>query len=61
MDKMTLTNGYEPSSMQFMKQDNQYYNKRGKIQYLSSLFIAFDGRRPPKLPEYKGTIYDDQL
>ena len=31
MDKMTLTDGYDPSSMQFMKHDNKYYNKRGKI------------------------------
>ena len=50
MDKMTLTDGYDPSSMQFMKHDNKYYNKRGKIQFLASLFIPFDNRRPPKLP-----------
>ena len=61
MDKMTLTNGYDPSSMQFVKFDNHRYNKRGNISYFSSLFILFDARHAPKLPEYKGKIFDDQL
>ena len=58
---MTLTNGYEPETLQFMKFDNENKNKRGKIEYFASLFLPFDLRRPPRLPEYKGKIFDDQL
>ena len=50
MDKMTLNNGYDPESMQFIKYNNQYCNKRENIKYFASLFICFDARHFPKLP-----------
>ena len=58
---MTLTNGYDPESMQFIKFDNNHYNSRDKVKYFASLFMSFDARHFPKLPQYKGKIFDDQL
>lgn len=50
MQKMTLTNGYEPSTMVFLKFDNKNLNKRAKVEYFSSLFIAHDSKGIVKLP-----------
>ena len=47
---MDLTNGYDPESLQFIKFDNQYFNKRDNVKFFASLFIGFDARHFPKLP-----------
>ena len=44
-----------------MKHDNRFLNVRNRIEYFSSLFIAFNGKAYPHLPEYKGMFVDDNL
>jgi hypothetical protein len=61
LDYMNPTNGYEPSTLQFRKYNNENCNRRGKTEYVASVFLPFGGKHPPRLPDYKGTIFDDQL
>jgi len=57
---MTLINGYEPSTMLFIKFDNKNCNQRARVKYFASIFLPLE-IRTHQLPEYKGMIFDDQL
>ena len=58
---MSLNNGYEPSTLLFQKYDNKKCNKRGRTEYFSSMFLGLESGRSPKLAEYKGMLFDDDL
>jgi hypothetical protein len=60
MERMTLTNGYEPEMMIFAKYDNKNCNTRARVEYFASVFVPLD-KRVHQLPGYKGMIFDDQL
>jgi hypothetical protein len=58
---MTLTNGYEPDTLIFKRYNNDSINRRGRMQFFSSLFVGIEGSRGMRLPEYKGMIRDNDL
>ena len=60
-DSFTIEANYNKSPLIFRKYDNRKCNRRGRMNFMASVFLGIDNGKGRKLPDYEGMMQDDQL